>query len=257
MIIKGGETVIKMTKIQSAVLSAIVLTIVNILWSIAADVVKPHIMPYIVKETQSHGKAAIEVGTPVLNYEVINSAIYNNHEKIRNSPVVGIFNVKISNNGNAAAKNLTTVIRIHLGEFLEPVLEINPAISNTVAVKKETININLPLLNPGESFTVNFLVNGFLSLRDKPEIHLRADGVIGKEHSKNLEALNTLPDTFNRWNYMSLVISLAIISVGILLCLRLFAIYKQQHLKQLTVETVTEEHIEESQVVETKDPHKS
>ena len=47
----GGETVIKMTKIQSAVLSAIVLTIVNILWSIAADVVKPHIMPYIVKET--------------------------------------------------------------------------------------------------------------------------------------------------------------------------------------------------------------
>lgn len=66
----GGETVIKMTKIQSAVLSAIVLTIVNILWSIAADVVKPHIMPYIVKETQSHGNLDRKRWSLEIPYEV-------------------------------------------------------------------------------------------------------------------------------------------------------------------------------------------
>lgn len=126
---------------------------------------------------------------------------------------VGIYQVEITNEGNAAAETVTGSLRI-AGATIDNQRVFGPgALSVDAKAEGDTLHLSTPSLNPAETIHVSILASSGTTLPTEPDVSARATGVSA---SRRVPGASPAP----RFSLFS-VISTATASVALMLLLQL------------------------------------
>jgi hypothetical protein len=106
--------------------------------------------------------------------------------------VVAIYQVSINNEGKKEVEDVNLFIRVSDANIEESQISADPAIAYSDSVISDTLELQIPLMNPSESVQVSFLASAPSDLPKRPEISLRGKGVTGKEKTAT-EGRSDLP----------------------------------------------------------------
>lgn len=94
---------------------------------------------------------------------------------------VSIYQVTISNDGKREANDVACIIRIPTGKVDQYKVTASPLLSVSGSTSGDSVTVQVPNLNPSESFQVSLLVSGTQSLPSRPQISARGRGILGTE----------------------------------------------------------------------------
>ncbi len=106
---------------------------------------------------------------------------------------IGIFALRISNDGKQEIEQLLCHVQFSEGEVTERSVAGIPESARTVAGSAREIDVTVPFLNPGEQFSVHVLLANVSSPLRKPSIDVRGKGVLGSPAQ---------PETRSRKNFL-------------------------------------------------------
>ena len=100
---------------------------------------------------------------------------------------VSIYQVTVSNDGKKEAYDVACAIRIPAAKIEQYKVTASPLLNATGTVSGETVNVQVPNLNPSESFQISLLASGLQSLPARPQVSARGKGVVGTEKAPSTE----------------------------------------------------------------------
>lgn len=124
---------------------------------------------------------------------------------------VSIYQVTISNDGKREVNEVACAVRIPAAKIQQYKVLANPLLNVAVSVASDSLNIQIPNLNPSESVQVSLLAVGAPGLPTRPQVAARGRGITGTEKRQTSETASG--DTLS---LASLVVatSLAVFSTG-------------------------------------------
>ncbi len=97
---------------------------------------------------------------------------------------VSIYQISVSNDGKQEISDVACVIRVPGAKVDQYKVMANPLLNASTSISNDSVNIQIPNLNPSESVQIALLVTSSLTLPLHPEILARGKGITGTE--KNL-----------------------------------------------------------------------
>ncbi len=111
---------------------------------------------------------------PALSYTAPESLPFNGGGKN-----VGIYQVEVTNEGDAAADSLTGLVRVPAASIDNQRVSGPGALPIEAKVEGDTLRFSAPSLNPGETIRLSILASSPMGLPTEPEVSVRATGVSG------------------------------------------------------------------------------
>jgi hypothetical protein len=96
---------------------------------------------------------------------------------------VAVYQITIANKGKKLASSISCFVQVPGAHIDDKHLSVDKALKVTETITDEGYRLEVPELNPGESLVVSVLVSGKGTLPVKPEVHLRASGVSGRDET--------------------------------------------------------------------------
>jgi hypothetical protein len=94
---------------------------------------------------------------------------------------VSIYQVTVSNDGKKEAYDVACAIRIPAAKVEQYKVTASPLLNALGTVSGDTVNVQVPNLNPSESFQISILASGPESLPGRPQVSARGKGIVGTE----------------------------------------------------------------------------
>lgn len=129
----------------------------------------------------------IQERRPALDYSTIESLPFSGP-----NGEVSIYQVTVSNNGKEEATDVACSVRVSTGKVDQFKITSSPLVNAVGTASGDTLSIQVASLNPSESFQVSILATGTQGLPARPEVAVRARGVLGNE--KNPANNNPQPE---------------------------------------------------------------
>jgi hypothetical protein len=97
---------------------------------------------------------------------------------------VSIYQVTLSNDGKKEVYDVACAIRIPLAKIDQYKVTANPLLNVSGAVSGDSLNIQIPNLNPSESIQISLLASGSQNLPARPQVTARGKGAVGSERGR-------------------------------------------------------------------------
>jgi len=94
---------------------------------------------------------------------------------------VSIYQVSVSNDGKKEISDVGCVIRVLGAKVDQYKVTANPLLNASTSISNDSVNIQIPNLNPSESVQIALLVTSSMTLPVRPEILARGKGITGTE----------------------------------------------------------------------------
>ncbi len=103
-----------------------------------------------------------------------------------------IYNVTISNGGGTSISNITGVIQIPKSSLDDTKITAAQSIKYSTSISGDTLNVEIPDLNPSETVIISILATSKDNMPKKPDVSLRGTGITGVSTSKNVSAFEPI-----------------------------------------------------------------
>ena len=100
---------------------------------------------------------------------------------------VSIYQVILSNDGKKEVYDVACAIRIPFAKIDQYKVTANPLLNVSGAVSGDSLNIQVPNLNPSESIQISLLASGSQNLPARPQVTARGRGTVGSEQGRGNE----------------------------------------------------------------------
>jgi len=122
---------------------------------------------------------------PKLTYDITTQEVFPGRQNN-----VGIFALRISNDGKQEIEQLLCLLRFSQGEITERSVAGIPESARNVGGSDREIEVTVPFLNPGEQFSVHVLLANVSPPLTRPSIDVRGKGVLGRAAQRDARSRN-------------------------------------------------------------------
>src|SRR6266481_3799977 len=100
---------------------------------------------------------------------------------------VSIYQVTLSNDGKREVYDAACAIRIPAAKIDQFKITADPLLSASGTINGDSLNVQIPNLNPSESIQISLLASGSQNLPVRPVVTVRGKGIVGSEKSKTTD----------------------------------------------------------------------
>lgn len=134
----------------------------------------------------------LTVKQPKLIYDITTQEVFPGQQNN-----IGIFAIRISNDGKREIENLLCHLKFPGGKITERKITGIPNSAMTIAGAEHDIEVSSPFLNPKESFSIQVLLSDIKQPFPSPVVEVRGKGVLGSEAQSDSRSHRTLSEIFS------------------------------------------------------------